>query len=186
VRGARGNARDKPKPRFTNLQVSRHGSSTAPPRCRPWRCLSPTPSRQRATVTSSTRDDDPLRHEGPVRASQARTTPGQWNAKATDRKSIPFPDAGVVPLLGWSTISAELRRHDSANSACCQQPKVCLAVSATKPPCEASRCGPCQQAAPGTGLIWLSPSDREVRRFSLRQSADAASVLPCGARFRIG
>jgi AraC family transcriptional regulator len=62
--------------------------------------------------------------------------------------------------LGWCTISAELRSHGVSETplVVSQHAEVCLAVVGNEAGLlKRTAAGHCQQAAPSTGAIWLSP-----------------------------
>jgi AraC family transcriptional regulator len=77
-------------------------------------------------------------------------------AKKYPRSTLLASSAG----LGWSTISAELRSHGVSETplVVSQQAEICLAVVGNEAGLlRRTAAGQCQQAAPGTGAIWLSP-----------------------------
>jgi AraC family transcriptional regulator len=63
--------------------------------------------------------------------------------------------------LGWSTISVELRSHDvsEGRAIVSQHVEICLVVAGNKDGIvRRTEAGFCQEAAPKTGAIWLSPA----------------------------
>ena len=106
-------------------------------------------------------DDDPLRRmklEGHL-LQKPLARPLECRADGSKK----YPRSTLLASstgLGWSTISAELRRHDMGKTplVVSQQAEVCLAVVGNETGVlKRTAAGLCQQAVPGTGAIWLSP-----------------------------
>ncbi len=106
-------------------------------------------------------DDDPLRRiklEGRL-LQKPLAQPLECRADGSKK----YPRSTLLASstgLGWSTIAAELRRHDMGGTplVVSQQAEVCLAVVGNEAGLlKRTAAGLCQQAIPGTGAIWLSP-----------------------------
>jgi AraC family transcriptional regulator len=74
------------------------------------------------------------------------------------------PTSGLLASstgLGWSTVSAELRSHGVSETKAIipQYVEICLVVSGNEGGLvKRTGAGFCQEAAPKTGAIWLSPA----------------------------